>query len=118
MRKKIIRIYAIILAVGLSYYLFVTLTGQGLPCAVYSTTGFLCPGCGISRMFTSMFRLDFSAAFSYNPVVFVMFFCWNLIALLCFFGKPKLFRNQKFLYTCLYISVGILFLYGILRNFS
>ena len=118
MRKKIIIIYSIILAVGLSYYLIVTITGKGLPCAVYSTTGLLCPGCGISRMFMSMFRLDFVSAFRYNPVAFSLFFYWNMVAFLCFWGRFKLFRNPKFLYTSLYVSVGILFLFGIARNFS
>lgn len=59
-----------ILALGLAYYLFVRLTGWGIPCVFSLVTGLLCPGCGISRMCMALLRLDFIGAFRYNAYVF------------------------------------------------
>lgn len=116
MTKKIGKIYAITLSIGLVYFLWVKLTGLAIPCVQYATTGFLCPGCGISRMFLSMAKLDFVQAFSYNPVVFCLFFYWNFLALLCLWGKPGFIRQKPFLYGNLYATIGILVVYGVLRN--
>lgn len=57
---------AIVLATGMAYALFVRLTGWGIPCVFLLITGLQCPGCGISRMFMSLLRLDFIAAARYN----------------------------------------------------
>ena len=59
----------ILLAIGLAYLMFTTLTGWGIPCVFAKTTGLLCPGCGISRMFQALARLDFAAALRCNALV-------------------------------------------------
>ena len=116
-RKAILKIYGCILLIGLSYYLWVRSTGLGMSCFYYKTTGLLCPGCGISRMFMSMFSLDFSSAFFYNPVCFCLFFLWNFIAIMCYIGKPAVVRSKVFIYSILWASVISLILFCILRNF-
>ena len=116
MKKSILKIYATILGIGLPYYAWVSLTGRYIPCFYLSTTGFKCPGCGISHMFVAMAKLDFAKAFSYNPVMFVLFFVWNAIALLCFIGKPAFVQSPKFLYGALYVTVVVLFAFWLLRN--
>lgn len=68
--KSSLKKAAIYLAAGLGYYLFVRLTGWGIPCLFSILTGISCPGCGISRMFMSLMRLDLRAAFHYNALVF------------------------------------------------
>lgn len=68
--KSSLKKTAIYLLLGLAYYVFVRLTGWGIPCVFSLVTGILCPGCGISRMFMALFRLDFHAAFHYNALVF------------------------------------------------
>ena len=113
MQKRILHIYSVTLAIGLSYMLWIRLTGLKIPCLYLMTTGLRCPGCGMTRMLLSLFRLDFTAAFSYNPVVFVLFWIWNLIALLYFFGR---LRNPRFLYVLLGLSIAILVVFGLLRN--
>ena len=65
--KRILKRNLIILAIGLAYVLWVRATGIGIPCLFYTVTGLKCPGCGISRMLLSLLRLDFRAAFHYNP---------------------------------------------------
>lgn len=42
------------------------------PCLIYRVTGFLCPACGTTRMLKALLRLDFAAAFSLNPFMFVL----------------------------------------------
>ena len=116
MRKRIFKIYTAILSVGLIYLLWIGLTGLKIPCLYLLTTGLQCPGCGITRMLLSLLCLDFAAAFSFNPVVFVLFWIWNLIALFCFIGKPKWIQKPSILYTVLGISIAILVVFGLLRN--
>ena len=114
---SILKIYVWTLSIGLLYALWIRLTGIGIPCMFYSSTGLLCPGCGISRMFLAMLRLDLAAALQYNAAAFCLFFFWNLIALLCFWGKPSFIRKPKFLYSCLWATVVILVVFGVVRNF-
>lgn len=116
-RRNIIRIYLVTLGVGFAYFLFGKVTGWFMPCLLNKYTGLLCPGCGISRMFLSLAKLQIRQAFSYNPAVFVLLILWNIIGLLCFIGKPKIVRKQWFLYVSMALSVAALVLYGILRNF-
>ena len=117
LRRRIGKIYLWTLIIGGSYALWVLLGGAQLPCFYLRTTGLLCPGCGISRMFLSLFRLDFSAAFSYNPGVLVLLIFWNGIAALCLLGKPKWVLRQRFLYGIFAATMAILVIYGIARNF-
>lgn len=40
----------------------------GITCPIRALTGISCAGCGMSRAWFSVFRLDFAAAFSYHPL--------------------------------------------------
>lgn len=116
MRRKILKLYAWVLAIGLGYVLWIRMTGLAIPCVVWKTTGLLCPGCGITRMFLALLRLDLAAAFRYNGAALCLFVYWNLVALLCFWGRPGFVRKSRFLYGSLWVSAGILVMYGIVRN--
>ena len=118
MGKKILRIYGIIILVGLAYWLWIRLTGLQIPCLYLATTGLRCPGCGTTRMLLSLLRLDFGAAFSYNPVVFILFCMWNLIALLCVSDRFKWIQQPRILYFLLGLSIAVLVVFGILRNIT
>lgn len=118
MRKKIIRIYAWTLSIGLLYFLWGQLTGLYIPCLHYLTTGTLCAGCGITRMFLALLRLDFAAAWHYNGAVLALFAFWNIVAVCLFFGKPKFLRHPRILYILLALTMGVLFVFGIIRNLS
>ena len=67
--KKLFTITGAVLGVGIGYMLFVKLTGWGIPCVFYLTTGLQCPGCGISRMFMALARGDILMAAQYNLLV-------------------------------------------------
>lgn len=55
--------------------------------------GICCPGCGITRAYISLLRLDFAAAFRFNP----MFWSVPILVLLYLFDG-RLFK-QKWLNT-------------------
>lgn len=69
--KRKIKIAVIILIFGIIYYFVYTLTGIGFKCPVNSITGFLCPGCGISRLIVHLSRLEINSAFQSNKYLFV-----------------------------------------------
>lgn len=66
--RNLIRLTAPALIAGAVLLLLAAL-GLGVPCLFFAVTGLYCPGCGVSRMLLSLLRLDFSAAFRYNPAV-------------------------------------------------
>ena len=73
MKKRIIKaaaVYGVVAAVLLGYYMFVRLTGLGIPCVVHKFTGFSCPGCGNSRALIALLHLDFAGAVRYNLFIF------------------------------------------------
>ena len=63
--KKITAALPAILAVVLVYAIF-HITGIG--CPVRFITGISCPGCGMTRAWLSLLRLDFAGAFYYHPL--------------------------------------------------
>lgn len=44
------------------------LTAIFIGCPFYFATHIICPGCGMTRAFTSLFRLDIAKAFAYHPL--------------------------------------------------
>jgi hypothetical protein len=68
---KVLRRYSVILAIGIAYLIWVLITDIRIPCPVFSLTGLECPGCGITRMIAALSRLDFGAAYGYNPFILV-----------------------------------------------
>ncbi len=73
MRKSrlisLIKRAAPILLLGLAYYVYVRITGYGIPCLIQAVTGAYCPGCGVSRMFVSLIGGNIKAAAGYNLLV-------------------------------------------------
>lgn len=49
-------------------------------CALFRTTGLLCPGCGMTRAAVALLHGHPVAAFTFNPLVYVVvaFLCWSL----------------------------------------
>ena len=74
-KKRLARLLIIagaLLAMGIAYYIAVKKLGGGIPCPIYTVTGKFCPGCGITRMFVSLFSGDILAALSYNALVMLL----------------------------------------------
>lgn len=110
MRKFIALIILLILYLLLSNYFHIY-----IPCPIKEITGFYCPGCGITRMFYSILKLDIYAAFRYNPLVFLT------LPIGIYLYIDYLVRKDKSLYKKIpeklwYIIIVIFIIYGILRN--
>ena len=65
--RNILLLSAGLLLLG-GLYSFLAYHGLGLPCLFYQITGLMCPGCGNSRAALALLRLDFAAAWGYNPL--------------------------------------------------
>jgi hypothetical protein len=116
LRKTVVK-YLIILGIAIAYLVFVLCTGWGIPCPIYSLTGLECPACGVSRMLVSIVKLDFAAAFAYNP--FLMIAGPVIIAYLVFSeikyiktGSPSMGKWE----ILLWVLSGAAIVYGIIRN--
>ena len=121
MRQRLLKITkpaAIVVAIGFAYLLLHELTGFALFCPYKRFLGVYCPGCGVSRMFFHLFRLEFAEAFSSNCVVFCML---PIAVVMCLvhgyryvrYGDGKLRRFEQ---LGLYIAIGILLVFAVVRN--
>ena len=80
-----------------------------MKCPVLWLTGISCPGCGITRGLLAICRLDFAAAWRYNPMSFYLPVILPVLAV-CHFRKA-----QKAVNTLLWISAGLLILVYLCR---
>ena len=55
-------------------FFFILLFSKNLTCVFLDTTGFYCPGCGVTRLIFSLLQFDFYQAFRYNPLIFIILF--------------------------------------------
>ncbi len=109
---------AILLAIGFAYVIIIKLTGFGLPCIFNSLTGLKCPGCGISRMFLSLLRLDFAAAFRWNGLIFAAL---PVVAVLYIYHQYRYVRYGEvglkgWENVLSVIGIILLLAFGIIRN--
>lgn len=102
----------LILTVILIFF-FILFLSQNLTCIFYDITGLYCPGCGITRMFLALSKLEFYQAFRYNSLVF----CLLLFALMYIFYNFGCYKKVKKLNSkATIVLIIIVILFGILRN--
>lgn len=115
--KDILQTMGYFLGFGGIYSIFVLLTGLGIPCIFYKLTGYCCPGCGVSRFFLCLLRLDFAGALSQNLAVGVLLPLWLGIGVIEFFFNPRaLDRGSVLNKVLLGLSIVFAVAFGILRN--
>lgn len=118
-RNKVLRTFAVLAVAGVLYGLITGWLGFGIPCPVHYFTGFKCPGCGVSRMFISLMKLDFKSAFEANRLLLVTLPVIASLLFVYFFryiktGSRKIFKAENIIYIVLIISFLI---FGVVRNF-
>lgn len=121
MRKRLARLLLTVggvLAAGLIYAAVVRFVGCGIPCLFHTVTGWLCPGCGVSRMCMALLRLDFAAAFHYNAAIFLLMPIGGVLALRQAWlyvktGGARLSRIETVIVVCM---VVFMLVFGVWRN--
>lgn len=105
-------------ALGALYYLWLNLTGIGIPCPFKSVTGFLCPGCGVTKMSEAALRFNFKEAFLCNGAVLCL-----LPLLTAVYGVEtvRYVRSGDASFcrassVIVWVSLIILLIFGIVRN--
>ena len=115
-RKNLIT-SAVVLAIGFGYYLFTQLTHLYLPCPFWKLTGYVCPGCGVTRFCISLIHLDFAAAAGHNLALAVLLPVWLTASLIRLMFRPKCLAKNGIAFRILtWGSIVLLLIFGILRN--
>lgn len=104
--------------IGIVYSIWCQTTGIAIPCFVYQTTGYYCPGCGVSRMCLALLRGNLRQAAECNLALFFVF-----PILLFVFGVSAYryiltgkWEQKKWQDRILLILLIGLILFGVLRN--
>ncbi len=105
MNKKDMRGWAVIAG----FYALIELAG--VTCPIRFLTGISCAGCGMSRAWLSLFRLDVAAAFSYHPL-----FWLPVPAALVFFFRRRLPRQV--VRAALWVVCALFFIVYLVRLFQ
>lgn len=86
--------------------------GKPIPCLFHKITKLYCPGCGITRMFASIFKLNFKEAFNYNQFVFILLVLYIILTIIRLITKKEI----KIPSIILYIIIILAIIFCILRN--
>lgn len=75
--------------------IYIIMQFLGITCPIKFLTGISCAGCGMTRAFISLLKLDFSSAFYFHPLFFMPF-----VAIIIFLFRkylPKWFLKISFI---------------------
>lgn len=109
--------WAMLLGVGLAYFIIVRYTGFGIPCVFYELTGWKCVGCGITRMILSLLSLDWRAAFRYNSFLLVtgpFLLAYAIVSEIRYISKGN--RDMGKWKAFLWGELALAIAFGVLRN--
>ncbi|MCI5598739.1 MAG: DUF2752 domain-containing protein [Ruminococcus sp.] len=109
----------LILLLGIVYVVLIYTTDFRIPCPFRYVTGLDCPGCGVSRVILSYLKLDFKTAFYTNPVITVILpilfvdFIYHKYHYVVHDNKKDFNKLENIV---LYIMIGALILYAVIKN--
>lgn len=111
MRADKLKQAGVFLLILLVYIAVMSITGIG--CPIRWLTGIPCPGCGMSRAFFALLRLDFTGAFSFHPMIYplIVFLPWY------FLGNDDTPRRRKIRKALLVLMIILAILVWIYRIF-
>lgn len=119
MKKRIIKVIStisILIIILLGYYFLNKYFSISIPCIFNKITGYLCPGCGITRCLFSLIEGNYIEAFYYNQLISILIIPFiiistiniiNYILDLSYIKIPKIIINALLIITLLF---------GIIRN--
>ena len=119
-RRRLFRCLALdgLILLAVAIYALLAIRGISIPCLLRKFTGFLCPGCGNTRAAISLLKLDFSCAFTYNPLFLLEF---SYITWVYCVASRSYLKGSRFTYQPPYPLVDVLILiivlaWGLIRN--
>lgn len=97
---------------------FAAINGIGFFCVFHEVTGLLCPGCGNSRAALALMRLDFAAAWGYNPLFLPQIFYIGWVYFHCcrYYLQGKRFSYKPPVPALDIGFLATIILWGIARN--
>ncbi|MEE1319196.1 MAG: DUF2752 domain-containing protein [Ruminococcus sp.] len=119
--QKVLVVVLPLLSVPILYFiaLFVSKNITLPPCIFYKFTGIYCAGCGETRAVNALLEGDILLVLRQNALVIVVLLAGVILyietVLKVVFGKK--FKSLILNYKFLWIFLGFLFVYSILRNF-
>lgn len=91
-------------------FIYVIFHFAGIGCPIKFVTGISCLGCGMTRAWLSLLRLDFSAAFYYHPL-----FMLPPVAAVVYILKSKInLKIYKIIMLTLVMAFIIIYLYRLI----
>lgn len=96
-RKKEMKLILLLISFLIIFLFLNKVFNFTIPCLFHEITNLYCPGCGITRMFLSLFKLDFYQAFRYNPLVFILLILSIVYFLVKKIGKLN-FKLPNYIY--------------------
>lgn len=117
-RNNVIKSILTLCGVGMLYAFITTVTPFRIPCVIKETTGFYCPGCGMTRMCLALLRFDFVTAFRCNQLLFLMLPVIGGIVLLLLYRYIRYgtVRTGKALTGVLVVLIVLFVIFGVVRN--
>lgn len=117
-KKKLAMILGAAILAGITASFVMIKTGYHLPCLFRSITGYLCPGCGATRMFLSLFQMDIKSAFHSNMLLFLSmpFILFILAEMMISYIKTGKMVNSGFSRKTAGVLVAAFLIFGIWRN--
>lgn len=103
---------------GVIYGVFVYTTAIAIPCLFHLITGWMCPGCGVTRMMLAIFQLDWKEAYQWHPMLMLQlpFLVTVLISNVVRYVRNGKWHISRLENVVLYVCVALLICYGIYRN--
>lgn len=90
-----------------------------IPCIFYELSGLYCPGCGMTRATLSLLQLDFYQAIRFNifSIIVIPFIAfYTIVEIYSYIANKSNFIDKKIPAIIWVIFIGLLLLYGVLRN--
>lgn len=109
---------SIIVVAGLALLICYRLTGHGLPCVFRAITGYLCPGCGMTRAVVAILDGNFAKAWQYNALsltllpVLTLYLLYKAVRFI-FKGEEE-FRIGEIIFLLILLVIAIC--YDVARN--
>lgn len=87
-------------------------------CPLYSVTGILCPGCGLTRGFHALSHGDVLTALHFNAMlpVYLLFFLYLLAALILICARGRGLNFPNFSSTAIWSFLAVALVFTVCRN--